>query len=134
MIFLLLDFVLSFFSSAPTFFVLMSFLVFPKNKFFLFLFIPLTLDLLILNTYFLNTILFTILFFLVKHLHITKTNFFNYLFLISLLYFLYVFSLGFIQGFTFSYLFQFVLSNYFVNLVLYALCYKILLPYIKLSR
>lgn len=134
MIFLLFDFVLSFFSSVPTFIVLMSFLVFPKKKFFLFLFIPLTLDLLILNTYFLNTILFTILFFLIKHLHITKTCFFNYLFLISLLYFLYVFSLGFIQGFSFSYLFHFVLSNYFVNLVLYALCYKIFLPYIKLSR
>lgn len=134
MIFLLFDFVLSFFSSAPTFFVLMSFLVFPKNKFFLFLFIPLTLDLLILNTYFLNTLIFTVLFFLIKHLHITKTSFFNYLFLISLLYFLYVFSLGFIQGFSFSYLFQFVLSNYFFNLVLYALGYKILLPYIKLSR
>ena len=134
MIFLLMDFLLSFFNSSPTFLVLMSFLVYPKKNFFAFLFIPLTLDLLILNTYFLNTILFTIIFFLIKHLPITKISFFTYFFLISLIYFLYVFSLGIIQGYHFSYLIFFSLSNYILNLVIYIICYKILLPYIKLSR
>ena len=134
MIFLLMDFLLSFFNSSPTFLVLMSFLVYPKKNFFAFLFIPLTLDLLILNTYFLNTILFTIIFFLIKHLPITKISFFNYLFIITLIYFLYVFSLGIIQGYHFFYLFSFSLSNYILNLVIYIICYKILLPYIKLSR
>ena len=134
MIFLLMDFLLSFFNSSPTFLVLMSFLVYPKKNFFAFLFIPLTLDLLILNTYFLNTILFTIIFFLIKHLPITKISFFNYLFIITLIYFLYIFSLGIIQGYHFFYLFSFSLSNYILNLVIYIICYKILLPYIKLSR
>lgn len=134
MIFLLLDVFLSFFSDIPTFFVLFTIVLFPKNKFFLFLLIPLVLDLFITNTYFLNTLLFALLFWIVKHLNITKLNFGHFIFLMSLVYFLYVFSLGFIKGFTFLYLLKFVLVNYFVNLIFYLLCYKIWYPYIKLSR
>ena len=134
MIFLFLDVLLSFFSDIPTFFVLISILCYPKNKFFLFLLIPLVLDLLITHTYFLNTFLFVLIFFIVKHLKITKRNLGNFLLLISLVYFLYVFSLGFIKGFSFFYLLQFSFSNYFINLIFYLLCYKLYYPYIKLSR
>lgn len=134
MIFLFLDVLLSFFSNIPTFFVLISILCYPKNKFFLFLLIPLVLDLLITHTYFLNTFLFVLIFFIVKHLKITKRNLENFLLLISLVYFLYVFSLGFIKGFSFFYLLRFSFSNYFINLIFYLLCYKLYYPYIKLSR
>lgn len=134
MIFLFLDVLLSFFSNIPTFFVLISILCYPKNKFFLFLLIPLVLDLLITHTYFLNTFLFVLIFFIVKHLKITKRNLGNFLLLISLVYFLYVFSLGFMKGFSFFYLLRFSFSNYFINLIFYLLCYKLYYPYIKLSR
>lgn len=134
MIFLFLDIFFSFFSDIPTFFVLISILCYPKNKLFSFLLIPLFIDLFITNTYFLNTLLFVFLFFIVKHLKITRRNLGNFLLLISLIYFLYVFSLGLIKGFSFHYLLRFSLSNYFIHLIFYLLCYKIFNSYIKLSR
>ena len=134
MIFLLLDFLLSFFSDTPTFFVLLNITLFSKRQFFPFLLIPLVLDLFIVHTYFLNTILFVILFFIMKHLKITKTNFLRFLFLITFVYIFYVFSLGMIKGFSVSYLFKFMFQNYWVNLIFYVLCYKIFFSYIKLSR
>ncbi len=134
MIFLLLDFLLSFFSNIPTFFVLLNFTLFSKKQFFPFLLIPLVLDLFVVNTYFLNTILFAILFFIIKHLKITKTNFLHFLLLITFVYVVYVLSLGIIEGFSVSYLLKFMFKNYWVNFVFYVLCYKILFPYIKLSR
>lgn len=134
MIFLLLDFLLSFLSDIPTFFVLFSILLYPKNKFFFFLLIPLVLDLFIVDTYFLNTIIFTLLFWGIKFLKITKNNFFHFLLLITLVYGFYIFILGSIKGFSALYLVKFMGMNYFVNLIFYALCYKILRPYIKLSR
>ena len=72
MIFLLLDFLLSFFSDTPTFFVLLNITLFSKRQFFSFLLIPLFLDLFIVHTYFLNTILFVILFYS-KTSHLVKT-------------------------------------------------------------
>lgn len=134
MIFLFLDFLLSYFSEVSTFFVLLNFLLYTKDKLFSFIFIPLIMDLFLMNTYFFNTILFVLIFVFVKHLKITKTSFFRYLFLISLVYFLYVFSLGLINGYSLFYLGKFVFINYFVNLIFYLLSYKILKPYIKLSR
>ena len=134
MIFLGLDFLLSFFSDIPTFFVLFSILLYHKNKIFTFLLIPLTIDLLITNTYFFFFLLFGLLFLMVKYLKITKTSFKNFWVLITLVYLLYVFSLGLIRGYTLLYLFRFILTNYFINLIFYVLCYKIFFPYIKLSR
>ena len=134
MIFLLLDFLLSFSSGVPTFFVLLNFLLYSKDRLFSFIFIPLIIDLFLTNTYFLNTILFVLIFVFIKHLKITKTNFLHYLLLITLVYLLYVFGLGLIQGYSFLYLGKFILVNYFVNLIFYSLCYKILKKYIKLSR
>ncbi len=134
MIFLFFDILLSFFSGIPTFFVLLNFLLYSKDKLFSFIFIPLIIDLFLTNTYFLNTILFVVIFVFVKHLKITKTSFFHYLFLITLIYFLYVFSLGLIKGYSILYLIKFMISNYFINFIFYFLCYKILKKYIKLSR
>lgn len=134
MIFLLIDFFLSFFSSTPTYFLLISILLYPKNKIFLFLLIPLTLDLIILNTYFLNTIIFTIMFLIIKHLKVTKINLINYLILLTFLYLFYLLSIGLINNYSLNYLFKFILNNYIYNLIFYLLCYKILKPYIKLSR
>ena len=134
MIFLLLDFLLSFFSNIPNFFVLLNFTLFSKKQFFPFLLIPLVLDLFVVYTYFLNTILFAILFLIIKHLKITKTNFLHFLLLITFVYVVYVLSLGIIEGFSVSYLLKFMFKNYWVNFVFYVLCYKILFPYIKLSR
>ena len=134
MIFLVLDLFLSVFSNIPTFFVLLNILIFPKNKVFQFILIPLFLDLFILNTYFLNTILFLILFLIVKHLKIIKTNFVHFLLLSTFLYFGYVFSLGILKGYHFSYLISFSCFNSIIHFVFYILCYKILKPYIKLSR
>ena len=134
MIFLLLDFLLSFFSDTPTFFVLFNFILFSKRQFYSFLLIPLVLDLFVVNTYFFNTVLFAILFFIIKHLKITKTNFIHFVLLITFAYVFYILGLGIIRGFSISYLIKFMLMNYWINLVFYVLCYKILLPYIKLSR
>ena len=134
MIFLLLDVFLSYFSDIPTFFVLLSVLLYSKKQFFFFLLIPLVLDLFIVHTYFINTILFTVLFFLVKSLKITKNNFWHYLFFITLIYILYVTLLGIICGYSLFYSIQFILMNYLVNFIFYALSYKIVRPYIKLSR
>lgn len=134
MIFLVLDLFLSFFSDIPTFFVLLNILIFPKNKVFQFILIPLFLDLFILNTYFLNTILFLILFLIVKHLKVVKTNLVHFLLLSTFLYFGYVFSLGILKGYHFSYLISFSCFNYMIHFIFYILCYKILKPYIKLSR
>ncbi len=134
MIFLILDIFLSFFSDIPTFFVLLNILTFSKEKLFSFLLIPLVLDLFILNTYFFNTVLFFLFFLIIKHLKITKVNFGHFLLLSSFLYFGYVFSLGFLKGYGILYLFTFVFSNYIFHLIFYILCYKILKPYIKLSR
>lgn len=134
MIFLFFDFLLSFFSGVPTFFVLLNFLLYSKDRLFSFIFIPLIIDLFLTNTYFLNTILFIVIFVFIKHLKITKTSFLHYLILITLVYLLYVFSLGLIKGYSLFYLGKFILVNYFVNLIFYSLCYKILKKYIKLSR
>ena len=64
MLFLLLDILLSYTSLTPTFFILINIVLYTKKDIFSFLLIPLILDLLIVNTYFLNTILFTALFLL----------------------------------------------------------------------
>lgn len=134
MIFLVTDVILSFFSGIPTFFVLLNFTLFSKKQFFSFLLIPLVLDLFVVNAYFLNTILFALLFFVVKHLKITKTNFLHFLFFITFLYIFYIFCIGMIHGYSVSYLMHFMFKNYWVNFIFYVLCYKILFPYIKLSR
>ena len=134
MLFLLLDVLLSYTCQVPTFFVLINILLYSKKNIFLFILIPLVLDLLIVNTYFLNTMLFIALFILIKHLNITQTKFSHYILLITIIYILYVLALGLINGYSMIYLFPFMIKNYFINLIFYALSYKLIKPYIKLSR
>ena len=134
MLFLLLDVLLSYTCQVPTFFVLINILLYSKKNIFLFILIPLVLDLLIVNTYFLNTMLFIALFLLIKHLKITKTKFSHYILLITIIYILYVLALGLINGYSMIYLFPFMIKNYIINLIFYALSYKLIKPYIKLSR
>ena len=134
MLFLLLDVLLSYTCQVPTFFVLINIVLYSKKDIFHFILIPLVLDLLIVNTYFLNTILFIALFILIKHLNITQTKFSHYILLITIIYILYVLALGLINGYSMIYLFPFMIKNYIINLIFYALCYKLVKPYIKLSR
>lgn len=134
MVFLLLDVLLSYMSSIPTFFVLINIVLYAKKDIFPFILIPLVLDLLIVNTCFFNTILFIILFLLIKHLKITQPKFSHYLLLMTLIYIIYVLTLGLIHGYSMLYLWQFMMKNYLINLIFYALCYKLVKPYIKLSR
>ena len=65
MLFLLLDVLLSYTCQVPTLFVLINIVLYAKKDIFHFILIPLVLDLLIVNTYFLNTILFIALFILI---------------------------------------------------------------------
>ena len=117
MIFLIIDFLLSYFSLSPTYFILLNFVLTPKNQIFKLILLFLILDLLILNTYFLNTIILTIIFFLYKKLPI-----------------LYLFFIGLLNKFSFLYLIIFILRNYFLNLLFYLLSYKLLKKRIKLAR
>ncbi len=134
MIFLLLDVLISYFALKPTFFVLLNFLVYPRSQYFSFILIPLVMDLLILNTFFLNTLIFTILFFLSKHFVVVSKSIGYYILHITIIYILYICLIGLIKGYTLIYLFKFILTNYIYNLIFYLLCYKILKPFIKLAR
>ena len=113
MIFLIIDFLLSYFSLSPTYFILLNFVLTPKNQIFKLIILFLILDLLILNTYFLNTII----------LALDKYPFPTTLFFI-----------GLINKFSFLYLIIFILRNYFLNLLFYLLSYKLLKKRIKLAR
>ncbi len=134
MIFLLLDFILSFFCKSPTFFFLLNFLLIKKFDYSKFLIILLVLDLLILNTYFLNTIICSILFFIYKKLKITKVNLKNYLISLILIYFLFIFITGLICGYSINYIFSFLLKNWIINFIFYLICYNLMQKNIQLSR
>lgn len=134
MIFLLLDLILSYFSSIPTFLFLLNILWIDKKRISKCILICLILDLWILNTYFLNTIIISILFILYKRLIITKVNIKTYLFSITFLYVTYIYTIGLLNGYHLSVISIFILKNYFANLIMYLLCYKIGKSHIKLCR
>ena len=134
MIFLIIDFLLSYFSLSPTYFILLNFVLTPKNQIFKLIILFLILDLLILNTYFLNTIILTIIFFLYKKLPIYHNNLKNYMLSLSFILILYLFFIGLLNKFSFLYLIIFILRNYFLNLLFYLLSYKLLKKRIKLAR
>ncbi len=134
MIFLILDFLLSYFCKTPTFFFLLNFLLIKKNNYPKFLIILLVLDLLILNTYFLNTIICSLLFLLYKKLKITKINIKNYLLSLILIYLTFVPITGLINGYSINYIFPFLLKNWIINFIFYLICYKLEFKNIQLSR
>ena len=133
MILLFIDILLSFFSHTSTYFFLLNLLI-PKIKLSKIFIITLIIDLLILNTYFLNTIIIAIIFYLLKKSKISLTSFKNYILTISLIYIIYILSIGLINKYSLIFLLKFLLHNYFYNIIFYILCYKILRNNIKLSR
>ena len=76
MIFLLLDFLLALLSPFKTSFILLIILLIPKNRIDKLFMITLILDILILNTYFLNTVIIFLLFLFYKKLNIRSNTFF----------------------------------------------------------
>lgn len=134
MIFFLLDFVMSYVSFCPTYFILLNMVMLAKEDVAKIILLGLILDLLIFNTYFLNTLILVIIFLIYKNLKIIKINIFNYLLSLSLVYFMYVIILGLANHYSLIYIFNFGLKNYGFNLIFYALCYKIIQKHIKLSR
>lgn len=133
MIYLGLDLLMSYFSKIPTYFILLNIVLISKKDFPKLLIITLVLDLLLLNTYFINTIILSIIFIIYKKLKITVINFKNYLISLIIIYLMYIIFLGLINGYN-SYLVIFMIKNILYNLIFYALSYKILKNYIKLSR
>lgn len=133
MIFLILDLIISYFTSIPTYFVLINIVLIPKNKLSKLVIITLILDLLILNTYFLNTIIMCTIFLIIKKIKITKINFPNYLISLTLIYIMYIILIG-VWHYNLPFLLSFIFKNYLYNLIFYILCYNVLFSRIKLSR
>lgn len=134
MIFLLLDFILSFFSVHSLYLIILNIILIPKDKYPKFLIITLVLDLLILNTYFLNTIIFFFIFYFYKRLKITKVTFRNYFISLNILYFLYILLIGLVTSHSLYFIGDYLLKSYIPSFIFYLLCYKILQNHIKLSR
>lgn len=134
MIFLLLDIILSYFTLKPTYFFLLNLVIISTNKYFKLLIITLVLDLLILNTYFINTIIIFIIFFLYKKLSIIKPNFLNYILSLTIIYFIYIILIGLVNHYDIVYLVSYGFNNYFRNFIFYIICYKLVFKRIKLSR
>lgn len=134
MILLLLDLILSYTCPIATYFFLLNIILIPKNQLSKLIIITLIIDLLILNTYFLNTIIITIIFIIYKHLKIYKPTILNYLLSLCIIYLLYIFTIGIINHYSFTYLLLYSLKNIFPNLIFFLLCYKLVFKYIKLSR
>lgn len=132
MIYLILDFILSYFSHIPTFFFLINLI--KKQDLSKLIIITLTLDLLILNTYFLNTIILSLIFLIYKKLKITKTSLKNYLLSLTLIYISYLLIIGLIKSYSIFYVLKFILKSIIYQIIFYLLMYKITSKNIKLSR
>ncbi len=134
MIYLLIDFILSYFTKIPTFFFLLNIILIKKESYPKLLILTLVLDLLILNTYFLNTIIISCIFFLYKELKITKKNFKNYLISLILIYFSYCFIIGLLNNYSLYYIIKFIINNLLYQFIFYFVVYKIEESNIELSR
>lgn len=134
MIYLVLDFILSYFTKIPTFFFLINLVLIKKQEFPKLIIISLVLDLLILNIYFLNTLIISCIFLIYKKIKITKKNLKNYLVSLILIYISYVLAIGLINGYSIFYIGNFIIKNIFYELIFFLLVYKIEGSNIKLSR
>ncbi len=134
MMFLLLDFIMSFFSFTPTYFVLINMVLVSKKDIVLIIFLGLILDLIVFSIYFLNTLILIIIFIIYKSLKIRKLNLFNYWLSLSSIYFIYIFILGLINHYSLLYIVNFSFKNYGINMIFYLLCYKLVEKHIKLAR
>lgn len=134
MIYLLLDFILSYFTKVPTFFFLMNLVLIKKQDFSKLIIITLIIDLFITKTYFLNTIIISIIFLIYKKSKITKLNLKNYLLSLSFIYITYIIILGLINNYSIIYIINFILKNILYQFIFYLLMYKIVAKHIELSR
>ncbi len=134
MIFLGLDFIMSFFSFSPTYFVLLNMVLTPKKNWGAIIILGLILDLIVFQSFFLNTLILIIVFIIYKISHITKLNLFNYLLSLTIIYFMYVGILGLIKHYSIIYIINFSFKNYGINVLFYLLCYKLVEKDILLAR
>ena len=134
MIYLILDFILAYFTKVPTFFFLINLVLFKKQDFSKLIIITLIIDLFILNTYFLNTIIISCIFLVYKGLKITKLNLKNYLFSLLFIYVFYLTIVGLLNGYSIIYILKFMLNNIIYQFIFYGLMYKIDKQNIQLSR
>ena len=134
MIFLLLDFLLALLSPFKTSFILLNILLIPKNRIDKLFMITLILDILILNTYFLNTVIIFLLFLFYKKLNIRSNTFFNYLLSLLLLFISFNLILALINNYDIFYFIKFLKTNLIINFIFYGLCYNLIKSRIKLSR
>jgi len=125
MIFLLCDIFFSITTKIPTFFFLINVLRCKKDKIGYLIVISLLIDLFVLNTYFLNTIIILGIYFLINKIKLNKRTFYSFIILISLIYFGYILSIGLINRYSIYYILKFGINNYLYNLVFYVLCYKL---------
>ena len=130
MILLALDIGLSYILKVPTYFILIN-LINRRKDVWLILRMGLVLDLLILNTYFINTISLVIIFLIYKKFKIREMNLKNYLIVITFLFFSYNIFIGLFNGYSLDYLVIFVLKLYLINLPIYILSYIILKDKLK---
>ena len=134
MILLVSDIILSFFTKEPIFLFLLNILIIAKNKLPKFIIHSLILDLFFLESYFIPTLIGTLIFIFYKKLKINQVTFFNYFISITAIFLVFTFSLGLINHYSFISLIPVIFKYYLVNLPIYILSYKLLLKNIKLSR
>jgi len=134
MILLGIDILLSYFSLKPTYFFLLNIVLIPKNNYPKLLIITLILDILILNTFPINTLIIFLIFLIYKKLSIIKLNFLNYIISLFIIYNLYILFLGFINHYSILYLITYSLKNILTTFIFYIICYNLIFKSIKLSR
>ncbi len=134
MIFLLLDFICSYFLMCPTYFILLNIILIEKKDVSKLIVIALILDVLILNKYFFNTIILFLIYFIYKKFKIVNNNLKSYIISLSIIYCIYILVVGLLNHYSFTFLGKFILNNYLVNMIFYILCYKLVEKRIKLSR
>ena len=131
MIYLLLDFLLSYILKYPTYLILLNVLYIQKKDTYKIIEVGLILDLIFFNTYFVYTLLLFIIYMLFKKRRLNQNHFLSYLLYITIIYILFTFSLGFINHYSILYILYFCFKNYFINVPIYIICYKIRGEFIK---
>jgi len=128
---LLLDLLVYNFTSYNSYFILLSLLLISDKEYFKIILIGLFLDLIFVNTYFINTLILLILFFINKKiLKISKNDMKHYFFISNFNFILYNFFLSLIYGYnimTFT-------TTFLINILFCLLSYKNVKKHIKLSR
>ena len=134
MLLLFSDILLSYLAKVPIFLFLLNVIIIPKNRLDKLVINSLILDLFFLNGYFIPTIILVIIFIIYKKLRLNRVTFINYIISCSIIFILFTYTLGLINGYRLNNLSGLVFKYYLFNLPIYILCYKLLGKNIKLSR